>query len=304
MSKPKTIGGYSQVVTEGCERVLVTLLRGFGPWKESVFLVGGLAPRYLVPARPPAVPEHAGTGDVDIVVDISVLADTKAYRSLEENLKAMNFAPIPNDRGVLSKWRWRTKLENGAVMILEFLTDAPERSGGKVEVLETGGRVGALNIPHSAMVFDLHQSVEITAELIGDQGQATETVRFADVVSFTCLKAFAYDQRHERKDAHDLTYCLEHAEGGSEAVLAAFGRGLDTRHRATILDALARLAARFCDDGRGEGYLKDGPVAAARFENDDRGDDDREARILRQREVSEIIGRIVVPLLAEHGGVR
>lgn len=300
MTKPKTIGGYSPAVTEGCERVLVTLLRGFGPWKESVFLVGGLTPRYLVTSRPPVVPEHAGTGDVDIVVDIAVLADTKAYRSLEENLKAMNFAPLSNDRGVLSKWRWRTKLENGAVMILEFLTDAPDKAGSEVKVLETGGRVGALNIPHSAMVFDLHQSVDITAELIGDQGLATETVRFADVVSFTCLKAFAYDQRQERKDAHDLTYCLEHAKGGSEAVLSAFARGLETKHRGTILEALGRLAARFCDDGRGAGYLKDGPVAAARFEGDDRGDEDRDARILRQREVSDVVSRIVLPLLAEH----
>ena len=28
----------------------MTLLRGLGPWKESVFLVGGLTPRYLVAA--------------------------------------------------------------------------------------------------------------------------------------------------------------------------------------------------------------------------------------------------------------
>jgi hypothetical protein len=42
MVKPRTIGGYGEVVTEGCERVLVTLLRGLGPWKESAFLIGGM----------------------------------------------------------------------------------------------------------------------------------------------------------------------------------------------------------------------------------------------------------------------
>ena len=36
-------------------------------------------PRYLVTARPPAVPAHAGTGDIDVVVDLAVLADTEAY---------------------------------------------------------------------------------------------------------------------------------------------------------------------------------------------------------------------------------
>ena len=59
-----------------CERVLVTLLRGLGPWKDSVFLVGGLTPRYLVPARPPAVPAHAGTLDVDVVIALQILTDT------------------------------------------------------------------------------------------------------------------------------------------------------------------------------------------------------------------------------------
>ena len=85
MSKPKTVSGYDNAVTEACERVLVTLLRGLGPWKESVFLVGGLTPRYLVRARPPEVPAHAGTGDVDVVIDLAILADTDAYRTLESS---------------------------------------------------------------------------------------------------------------------------------------------------------------------------------------------------------------------------
>ena len=79
MAKPATFDGYSDQYTVDCERVLVTLLRGLGPWKESVFLVGGLTPRYLVAARPPEVPAHAGTLDVDIVIDP---ADPGRHRGL------------------------------------------------------------------------------------------------------------------------------------------------------------------------------------------------------------------------------
>ena len=42
--KPATFDGYSDPYTEDCERVLVTLLRGLGPWKESVYLIGDLRP--------------------------------------------------------------------------------------------------------------------------------------------------------------------------------------------------------------------------------------------------------------------
>ena len=36
MAKPATLDGYTDRYTADCERVLVTLLRGLGPWKESV----------------------------------------------------------------------------------------------------------------------------------------------------------------------------------------------------------------------------------------------------------------------------
>ncbi len=56
MAKPATREGYNNQHTIACERVLVTLIRGLGPWKESVYLIGGLTPRYLIPTCPPDVP--------------------------------------------------------------------------------------------------------------------------------------------------------------------------------------------------------------------------------------------------------
>jgi hypothetical protein len=214
MVKPATLDGYSDQYTLNCERLLVTLLRGLGPWKESVYLIGGLTPRYLVTARPPIVPAHAGTLDVDIVIDLQILADTDAYHTLEENFKKMGFERAENSTGKKLSWRWQTRTENGALMVLELLADAPEIAGGKVQPLPTDGTISALNIPHSSMVFDLYQVAEIQAELIGGNGVVTEQVKHANLVSFTCLKALAFEQRFARKDAHDLIYCLEHANKG------------------------------------------------------------------------------------------
>lgn len=293
MPKPQTISGYEDMVTDACERVLVTLLRGLGPWKDSVFLVGGLAPRYLVTARPPKVPKHAGTGDVDIVVDVGILTTTEAYSTLEENLKAMNFERAENDKGAKQSWRWRAEIEDGTTMILEFLADSPELGGGKVKELPSDGNVSALNIPHASMVFDHHGTVEITADLLNGKGRATEVVRYADIVTFTCLKAFAFDQRFERKDAHDLIYCIENLEGGVGAAQSAFAAALTGPHADAIREALARLAARFRDPNPDESYLRDGPVAVASFEDDEAdvsADPDLlNARILRQRHAAEIM---------------
>ncbi|MBN8455441.1 antitoxin [Accumulibacter sp.] len=294
MAKPATLDGYSDQHTLDCERVLVTLLRGLGPWKNSVYLIGGLTPRYLVPTRPPAVPAHAGTMDVDIVIDLQILADTQAYQTLEENFKKLGFERSVNDMQQKLSWRWQTKTEHGAVMVLELLADAPEIAGGRVQALPTAGTISALNIPHSSIVFDQYQVTEIQAELLGDNGVATEQVRHANLLSFTCLKALAFDQRNERKDAHDLVYCIEHAPGGADVAAEALRKELEGKHADVVRASLAILRTRFVSDDKTEGHRKDGPVSVAKFELGE-GDNEgrRDARVLRQREVSDLIERLL-----------
>ena len=108
------------------------------------------------------------------------------------------------------------------------------------------------------------------------------------------MKAFAFDQRFERKDAHDLIYCIEHAEEGLDGAAQMFCEALEGGHRAVIRDCLSILRNRFAGDGEVEGYRKDGPVAVARFELGE-GDetDQREARVLRQREASTVIEQLL-----------
>lgn len=290
MAKPTTLDGYSDQYTQDCERVLVTLLRGLGPWKESVYLVGGLTPRYLVKARPPVVPAHAGTMDVDIVIDLQILADTQAYHTLEQNLKKMGFERAESEKQQKLSWRWQSRTEHGALMVLELLADAPEVAGGKVQPLPTDGTISALNIPHSSIVFDLYQVTEIEAELLGGDGVAVEKIKHANLVSFTCLKAFAFDQRFERKDAHDLVYCLEHAPDGADAVAEVFRHEREGKHGQVVRSVLAILRSRFAQVGETEGYRKDGPVAVAKFELGESNEpEQREARALRQREASNVI---------------
>lgn len=292
MPKPQHIGGYTAQHTADCERVLVTLLRGLGPWGQSIFLVGGLTPRYLVPQEPPIDPAHAGTLDVDVVVDLQILTDTNAYETLEHNLHRLGFERGSNDDGTRVSWRWQTKTERGATMILEFLADEPAMRGGRVQELPTKGKISALNVPHSSIVFDLFDEKRVRVELLDEKGVAEVAIKYANIVSFTCLKAFAYEDRHEPKDAHDLVYCIQHYAGGVDATAVAFREHLCGRHGGTVQAALRILQSRFADEPGMEGYRKDGPVAVARFELGTDAEQ-RERRSLRQRESSDIVGRLL-----------
>ena len=61
--------------------------------------------------RPPIVPQHAGTLDLDVVIDLVVLEDVEAYRTLEDNLKKIGFERGENDKGQKVNWRWKVKVE-------------------------------------------------------------------------------------------------------------------------------------------------------------------------------------------------
>ncbi len=300
MDKPGRIDGYSDQVTRDCERVLVTILRNLGPWKESIFLVGGMTPRYLVRDRPPVVPPHAGTLDLDIVIDVVILEDTDAYRTLEENLRKIGFKNAANDKGQNLNWRWWIKMEDGSTVILELLADRPDIMGGKVKPLPTDGNISALNVPHSSMVFDLHDSIDVTAELLGGDGLTTETIRYANIVSFVCLKALAFDHRAERKDAHDLVYCIEHGSGGWEAAATAFRGQMGGKYGDVVLLCVRLLRKHFASNDQTEGYRQNGPVKVANFELGE--SEDRENRILRQRQVADVMEAFLDAIGAAEAG--
>lgn len=231
---------------------------------------------------------------MDIVIDLQLLADTEAYHTLEDNLKKMRFERAENSAGTKLSWRWQTRTERGALMVLELPADAPDIAGGKVQPLPTEGTISALNIPYSSIVFDLHQVTEIQAELLGGDGIATERIKHANLVSFTCLKSFAFDQRFERKDAHDLIYCIEHAPEGLEPWLRLSTRSAPASTVPSSRPRWRSCAAASPATRKARAIRKDGPVSVAKFELGEGNEpEQREARTLRQRQACDVIEQLL-----------
>jgi hypothetical protein len=285
--KPHTAQGYNAQHTLACERTLITLLRGFGALKGSLRLVGGLVPRYLTPAAPPHIPAHAGTSDVDVVLNLQVLAKDEAYKSLARQLKDSGFARVVNN-GKASSWRWQRYVTDHEYVVVEFLRDAnDELSGGKVASVEDEG-ISALAIKHCGIVHDWFLEREVTAQLLDDAGTATETVRFADVPAFIVLKALAFNDRAENKDAADLVHVMRYA-GPLQEVAALFlaKQALGT-HTEAIESTIKALKLRFCSADTVDGADRDGPVACARFLYGNHADFAQQ-RMLERRNVSAMV---------------
>ncbi|QCP48068.1 hypothetical protein FAZ95_02015 [Trinickia violacea] len=291
-SKPETADGYDAEHTIACERTLVTLLRSFGTLKGTLRLIGGLVPRYLTPESPPEVPAHAGTSDVDIVLNLQVLANDDAYADLADQLKNRGFQRHVNNKGNSSSWRWQRRVSEHEVVLVEFLRDADDKlPGGKVASVEGEG-VSALAINHAGIVHEWYLEKEITTELLDDGGIATETIRFADVTAFIVLKALAFDDRAENKDAADLVHVLRYAGSINTLAQQFIDRLRANRHRVALDSALSALRRRFCETDGIEAHLRDGPVACAHFAF---GRDPalEEERTLEQRYVAGLVGEFI-----------
>jgi hypothetical protein len=237
-------GEYSSVITELCERALVTVIAHAGFWGRHLYLVGGLVPRYLVGAES-AGRGHVGSHDVDLAVVLAIDPEAaESYETLYRNLRDAGFeqAPLAGD----PDFRWRRTVE-GQGLILEFLGETDEVAPGRSfrPKSHAGSGFQAFNVPGVRLLPADHKLVEIEAERLGG-GRVTVTARVAGVAAFTTLKIRAYADRGKGKDVYDLVYVLLNHEGGPQ------GAGREMASSAVagdafVLESLALLRARFAD---------------------------------------------------------
>lgn len=264
-AKPRTADGYSAAHTDTCERVLVTLLSAFGTLKGTLRLVGGLVPRYLTPELHPDVPAHFGTSDVDLVLDLTVIASGNNYASLSDQLKQRGFSRWTNENGWDAAWRWQYRISDHEVVLVEFLRGATDEFPPKGIIPLDGEGVSALAVQHADIVHDWYESKEIQAEMLGDRGISIETVHFADAPAFIILKALALDSRVENKDAGDLIHVMRYAGSLDEVVHKFVQRAESGRHPDAIKACRKALKVRFCDTLTAEGYQLVGSRSYAHF---------------------------------------
>ena len=117
---------YDEQTTARCERALVTLLGDLGPWRERIYLAGGLAPRYLVGQLPEGAQAHVGTTDIDFVIGLALGDETpETYRTLQNSLEKARFKQKE------PSFRWAREVE-GVPVIVEFLCETDEVAAGRI----------------------------------------------------------------------------------------------------------------------------------------------------------------------------
>lgn len=215
---------------------------------------------------------------MDLVIGLALGDETpETYRTLQNNLEKAHFEQKE------PSFRWARDVD-GVTVLVEFLCETDEVEPGRIFRPKgefTGSRLGAFNVRGAHLVRDDFIERDIEGERLDGGGQSRVTVRVANVLPYTVLKIFAFQDRHENKDAYDLVFTLLNHETGPRSAGRAAAASAVAQHP-RVIEALGLLEERFRDAGQ------DGPSAYASFLANP--DDEEEKARLRQEAVATIRG--------------
>ncbi len=257
--KPRHRSGYSSEETLQVRSACLTVAVTLGAYLDDLCIVGGLVPSLLIDLQQQdsAIDDkpdpHPGTNDLDIGLALALL-DEQRYAEISRRLRQEGFRPDTNADGNLTPQRWR--LGDLRVTIDFLMPPAPGQDATRrVQPLEPD--FGALIMPGLQLAFDERVQIELDGHTLKGE-KVTRAIPVCGPAAFTVLKALAFADRGEPKDAYDLVYVLRGAPGGADAVADRLATHT-AENPAIVKQALDLLARDFADPD------SLGPARAAEF---------------------------------------
>ena len=205
-AKPTTRDGYSSeqldIVTRACLYVFTKL----GDLLDEVVVVGGLVPYLLVDQDDPPtlLGTHSGTMDLDLGLALAIL-DEQRYQDLSTRLRSAGFSPDVNSAGNPTLQRW--VIDSGPRVTIDFLIPQQTGKSQARRLLHIESDLAAIITEGLDLAFRDRRLVPWSGYTLS-QEQATRNIPVCGPGAFTVLKALAFRNRGENKDAYDLHYVL------------------------------------------------------------------------------------------------
>jgi hypothetical protein len=180
---------------------------------------------------------HIGTTDLDLGLSLAIL-DTKRYEDLSLRLNRADFKPDENEEGNPILQRWKITPSAGLKVTLDFLIppSLAADKGGDLRHIQKD--LAAVITPGLHLAFRDKQKISLKGvTLLGEK--ANRDIWVCGPGAFVVLKALAFDQRGESKDAYDLYFVIRNYGSGIDDVckcLSPLLKELETKKALAILN--------------------------------------------------------------------
>jgi hypothetical protein len=245
MLPERTQYAYGPAVTTASRSVLLELMTVLRAYRDSLVLVGGWAPYFLLEQRPKRAgqPPHVGSIDIDLAVDAASV-DPSAYATIVESLTAHGYRPVEGRRGP-SPQSFERLVPSPATgkpyaIRVDFL--APASSVGGARFAAVQDELFARKVRGCEAAFAHQRPIELRGELPQGGGAIAVPVRMADLAGSLTMKGIVLGERYREKDAYDIYMLMKYAGEGPAEV----GRTLRAAWREPLgAEALQAIRAAF-----------------------------------------------------------
>ena len=218
---PKRADDYDAQTHELARAGLLRLAAVLGDLLDHMLVIGGLVPGLIAPPPPDdaTVEAHVGTRDVDIGLSLALL-DEQRYAEIAKRLRGAGFKPDLNEKGNPTPWRWVLRAD-GHITVDFLIPPTIDAAPGETQFLPNGfGAVATRGLTDAART---RVRVQVDARTLNDE-DASRSVWVCGPAGFVVLKALAFRNRGEGKDAYDLFYVLKHHADRPEGIAATIAR--------------------------------------------------------------------------------
>ena len=241
-TKPQMRAEYAPESVKLMQQAALHVRTVLGDLYQDVVIVGGLVPSLLVPNPPKDVIAHPGTMDLDLGLSLGLL-EGERYTEVSERLRKAGFSAALNKEGRPMRQTWEYKAASGSSVLVDFLIGpvSAESVPGKLQNLEED--FAAFIAEGVPLAFRDNRVVTLTGRTLKGEAASREAL-VCGPSAFVAMKASAFKNRGEPKDAYDIYYVLNHYHQ-FDKIIVGFRELMTGDGAKCAVDALATLREDF-----------------------------------------------------------
>lgn len=226
MKEPDLASDYQEREVQAVYSVLLELGQVLGAYRDKFVIVGGAVPWLLLPN---ARPQHIGTVDIDLDLNVDELSEGE-YSTLIEMLEKHGYKRGDED---IKEFQLRriVKIDDGApipVLIDVLIPREMKPKKNKPKLLE-GFR--ALQVTGGKIALENNVMHHFAGKMPDGRNNEVDLL-VASLPALLVMKGYAIVGRDKKKDCYDVYFSIRNYEGGPE--------GLAEESKPLLADPIAR----------------------------------------------------------------
>lgn len=225
---------YIKKEVDICLSVMVEIMTILGEYRDSIVLVGGWVPYFLIKDKKE---EHIGSIDIDLALDLNTISED-AYKTILELLEKRGY--LKGNQPFIFKRS--IKYEDGNLYTIEIDFLSGEYGGtGKSHRTQKIQNINARKARGCDLVFQDNTAISIKSPM-PDGSVNSINIKLANAVPFLVMKGMALWDRFKEKDAYDIYFVVKNYPGGLEQLINTFK---EIRLNKLIYEGLGKIYTKF-----------------------------------------------------------